>query len=97
MPTYVCDRINQTNCFEPNQNMVINQPTQGYLHVLKYHRAVSRFDFFLRSAHHQDLTGGAKAAGAIAPPPYREIGHHIKGDVTKAMIIQPKPSNWARR
>ena len=67
----------------------------GYLHVLKYHRAVSRFDYFLRSAHHQD-SGGRSSTSASDVPRYREISHDIKSDVTKAMIIQPKPPNWAR-
>ena len=70
----------------------------GYLHVLKYHRAVSRFDFFLRSAHHQEASApGASAQQQQAAPQYLEVGQQIKGDITKAMIIKPKPANWVRR
>jgi hypothetical protein len=37
---------------------------RGYLHTLKYHRAVSRVDYFLRTAHEQELHESSVSGGS---------------------------------
>ena len=57
-------------------------------------RAVSRMDFFLRSAHEQALIE-TKTPGATER--YLDTGMAIKSNPEKAMMVDPKPDNWARR
>ena len=51
-------------------------------------------DFFLRSAHEQTLIE-ANTPGATAV--YADTGMAIKNNPGKAMMVDPKPENWARR
>lgn len=64
---------------------------RGYLHALRYHRAVSRLDYFLRSVHEQELLAEGKES------PYSETALAIKSDPSRALMVRPKPYNWARR
>ena len=71
---------------------------RGYLHALRHHRAVSRMDFFLRSAHDQELAQAAEGPGAAAAGQhaYEHTGRSIHRDPALAMLVNPKPEAWSR-
>lgn len=78
---------------------------RGYLHTLQYHRAVSRVDFFLRSAHAEELRGDAepspRAGAALTAATetsvaYEHTGRSIAGNYSHAASLGPAPPLWAR-
>lgn len=50
---------------------------RGYLHTLKYHRAVSRVDYFLRTAHDQELHESPGSGGSARDA--KEAKQSLKG------------------
>ena len=48
----------------------------GYLHVLKYHRAVNLMDYILRTVHYYQ----AKLEGHATLPTYQETGFDMRNE-----------------
>eukprot|EP00614_Pseudopedinella_elastica_P023414 CAMPEP_0172629878 /NCGR_PEP_ID=MMETSP1068-20121228/170368_1 /TAXON_ID=35684 /ORGANISM="Pseudopedinella elastica, Strain CCMP716" /LENGTH=134 /DNA_ID=CAMNT_0013440539 /DNA_START=60 /DNA_END=464 /DNA_ORIENTATION=- len=79
---------------------------RGYLHTLRYHRTVSRVDYFMRTAHHEELVRSSHPqAGGYSPEhvtehehenEYEHTGRAVIGDFSKTMAVSPRPANWVR-
>jgi len=51
----------------------------------------------LTRAHEKEGLAGPKAEGLLARYVHTHTGRSIAKDPTKAMLVHPKPHNWARR
>ena len=71
--------------------------THGLVHTLRYHRAVSRLDYILRTAHVQfaTLRPHERARGGPVPPPpavpYADTGL----DIATSLVHEGHPAGWS--
>lgn len=62
----------------------------GYLHVLKYHRAVSCVDYLVRTANVVETHQGHSDLRQ-----YAETGFSIASNYSKTMTVGPEPLSWS--